>query len=85
MATFTGTGTAVNEAGISTPFSFTINTAEPVVINSVTVTPQMAAPGTLRTITVVATDPQGQTVTLNASLPGYTVTKTGPSTFTVVV
>ena len=73
MGTITITGT-VSDAQGSAPFSVTVST-DTVSITSATVTPAIAAPGTTRTLTVVATSSAG--LTLSA-----TVNPVGGITFT---
>ena len=65
MTTLNITGNATNQAGLVTPFSGTITIVDlvPPVIDGVTVNPQSAPAGTLRTITINAHDPQGQPLT----------------------
>ena len=57
MANLTVTGTVTDSAGLSTPFTGNITTLSGPVINGVVITPQSAPAGTLRTITINATDP----------------------------
>lgn len=89
MTTYQITGTATNAAGLSMPFSGTINTSPavlPPVVNSVSVVPQTAPAGTLRTITINASDPQGQPLTYTCLVSGSPATPTAQANiFTVVL
>lgn len=79
MATFTFTGTAKDEQGASTPFNGTFTTTpvnQPPVISSVTVNPMDGAPGSSRTVTVVASDPEGGPLTYSITVNGVTQTNT---------
>lgn len=87
MSTVTVSGTVVDAAGLSHPFAGTITIEGPPVISSVTIVPASAPAGTLRTITIVATDPQGGALTYTCTVPGYSVTQnpTSKNIFTVTV
>lgn len=85
MATFNVTGTATNVAtGQSATLTGSfVTTAAPPVISSITVVPQSAAAGTLRTITINATDPQGGVLTYTCLVNGAPATATAqPNVFT---
>jgi hypothetical protein len=86
--TFNVTGTATNTTtGQSSPFSGSFTDSAPPVINSVTITPQAAAPGTLRTITISATDPNTPASPLSYTclVNGTAATATSqPNVFTFV-
>ena len=88
MATVTFSGTAVDDAGLSTPFSGTFTTTVPnqgPIINSVTAVPQSAPVGTSRTVTVSATDPEGGPLTYNLTVGGVAQPSNTTGVFTVVV
>ena len=70
MQNITLTGTATNELGAVSPYTGTIQIVEPPVIIGVTVVPQVAPAGTLRTITIVANDPQGLTLSYTCMVGG---------------
>jgi len=70
MSSLAITGTATNESGLSVPFTGIINTIDAPVVASVSVSPDPAIAGTLRTITVAATDPQGQALTYTCKVNG---------------
>jgi len=78
MATFNVTGTVTDADGLSTPFTGSFTTASPPVVNSVTISPQSAPAGTLRTITISATDPNtpGGPLTYTCSVNGTPATAT---------
>lgn len=85
MSTLAITGTAVDTSGASTPFTGSITVIDPPAINSVVVSPASAVAGTLRTITINATDPQGQTLSYTCKVNGINATPTGqPNVFTYV-
>lgn len=85
MATLNITGTATNASGVATPFTGTITVVEAPVISGITVNPQSAPAGTLRTITVIASDPQGQALTYTCMVNGVNANSTSqPNVFTVV-
>ena len=76
MATFNVTGTVTNSDGVSTPFTGAFTTTEAPVINSVSVSPNSAPPGTQRTITINATDPQGEALSYTCQVNGVNATPT---------
>jgi hypothetical protein len=79
------TGTATNQAGVATSFTGTISVVDAPVVNSVVVNPQSAPAGTMRTITINATDPQGQPLTFTCKVNGTNATATAqPNVFTFV-
>jgi hypothetical protein len=83
MSTMTVAGTITNSGGAIANFTGTINIVDPPVIDSVSVSPDPAAPGTLRTITVVAHDPQDQQLTYSCQVNGVDATPTEtPHVFT---
>jgi len=85
MSTLNVTGVVTNESGASSPFSGAITVIDPPVVNSVVVNPQSAPAGTLRTITVNATDPQEQALTYACKVNGVDATPTAqPNVFTFV-
>lgn len=90
MATLTVTGTVTDTAGLSTPFNGTITTNPvllPPIIDSVTVAPDPASVGTLRTITILAHDPNSPALGLvyTCLVNGVPATPTAqPNVFTVV-
>ncbi len=78
-------GTVTNASGISASFSGNITIVDPPVVVSVTVVPQSAPAGTLRTITIAATDPQGQALVYSCKVNGVDATATAqPNVFTIV-
>lgn len=84
MTTYNITGTVTNTSGgvANITGSFT-TVASPPVINSVVVNPASAPAGTLRTITISATDPQGQALTYTCLVNGVAATTTtSPNVFT---
>ena len=73
--------------GWFTPFTGTITIVDslPPVIDSVTVNPQSAPAGTLRTITISAHDPQGQPLTYTCKVGSVDAQPTAqPNVFTFV-
>jgi len=85
MATYNVTGTVSNGA-VAVPFTGTITAVAPPVVNSVVVVPDPAAAGTLRTITINASDPQSLPLTYTLQVAGATATVTAqPNVFTVTV
>ena len=79
-------GTVTNAGGASAPFAGTIEIVEVPVIDGILVVPSMAPAGTLRTITVLAHDPGGLTLTYACNVNGVPATPTGqPGVFTAVV
>lgn len=74
MSSLAVTGTVTNESGLSSPFTGIITVVDAPVIASLDVSPASAAPGTLRTITVNATDPQGQALTYTCKVNGVDAT-----------
>jgi len=83
MSSLAVTGTVTNEAGLSVPFTGIINTLDAPVVSSVSVSPDPAVAGTLRTITIAATDPQGQALTYTCKVNGVDATPTAtPNVFT---
>jgi hypothetical protein len=74
MSSLAVTGTVVNESGLSVPFTGIINTIDAPVVNSVSVSPDPAVAGTLRTITIAATDPQGQALLYTCKVNGVDAT-----------
>lgn len=84
---YTITGTITDSSGLSTPFTAKATiAASPPVIVSASVTPQSAPAGTTRTLTIVATDPQGGAITYNPVAAGITFTPTTtPGVFTFVL
>lgn len=88
MTTYTFTGTATDSTGLSTSFNGNFTTTpvnQPPVISSVTVSPADAPPGTPRTITVVASDPESQTLTYTLTVNGVAQPSNTTGVFTVVV
>lgn len=88
MSTVTITGTVVDSAGASAPFSGTITIAAAPVISSVSVVPVSAPSGTLRTITINATDPNVPPLSLTYTclVGGVAATATSsPNVFTAIV
>ena len=82
MAVLQVTGTVVDADGQSTPFTGTITTTSTSpTVTSVTVVPQSAPAGTLRTITVVATG--DAPLTYNLTAPAVATNTTGVFTVTV--
>jgi hypothetical protein len=85
MATLNITGTVTNASGVATPFTGTITTVEAPVVSSVVVNPASAPAGTMRTITINASDPQGQALTYTCKVNGTNATATAqPNVFTFV-
>lgn len=89
MSTLTVTGEVKNESNLVATFTATINVIDapkPPVVKSVTVAPDPAPAGTLRTITIVASDPQGQALTYTCKVGTQNATpvagKPGVFTFT---
>jgi hypothetical protein len=84
MSSLAVTGTTTNEAGLVAQFTGIINVIDPPVVNSVSVSPDPAVAGTLRTITIVATDPQGQNLTYTCKVNGVDATPVAgsPGVFT---
>jgi hypothetical protein len=88
MSILTITGTVKNEAGLETAFTGTINVVDPVVrppvVSSVVVTPASAPVGTLRRITITASDPQGQVLTYTCKVGTQNATPVAgqPNVFT---
>jgi hypothetical protein len=83
MANLTVTGTVTDAAGLSTPFTGNITTLSGPVISSVVIAPQSAPSGTLRTITINATDPQNSAMTYTCLVAGVAATSTAqPNVFT---
>lgn len=81
MATITLQITATSTAGTSGSATVDVVLLEDPSV-SVSVAPQSAPAGTLRTATVVATDPNGLELTLSASRSdGGTITQTSSDTF----
>lgn len=82
------TGTATNTSGVASQFTGTITITDPVVqppvISKVDVTPDPAPPNTLRTITINATDPQGQALSYTCKVNGANATPVAgqPNKFT---
>jgi hypothetical protein len=78
-------GTVTNAGGASQPFTGTIEIVEAPVISGVTVVPQSAPSGTLRTITVVAHDPQDLALTYECTVNGAPAAAVAgqPGVFTV--
>jgi hypothetical protein len=74
MSSLAVTGTVTNESGLSTPFTGLINVIDPPVVGVISVSPDPAAAGILRTITVPATDPQGQNLTYTCKVNGVDAT-----------
>ena len=87
MSNKTISGVVADSQGATTPFSGTINITDSPVINSVVVSPDPAPVGTMRTITITATDPQGLALTYTCLVDGIAATPvTGqPNKFTVTV
>lgn len=88
MSTVTFTGTVTDTAGASAPFTGTITVANAPVISSVSVIPLSAPSGTLRTITINATDPNTPALPLKYTclVNGVAATATSvPNVFTAVV
>lgn len=85
MATLQVTGTVTDAGGLRTPFTGTIVTQSAPVITSVVVSPQSAPTGTLRTITINATDVDGGPLTYTCFVEGVAATATAqPNVFTFV-
>jgi len=83
MSSMAVTGTVTNESGLSVPFTGIINTIDAPVVSSVSVSPDPAVAGTLRTITIAASDPQGQNLTYTCNVNGVAATPTAtPGVFT---
>lgn len=74
MSSLAVTGTATNESGLSSPFTAIINVIDAPLISGVTISPDPAVAGTLRMITVAATDPQGQNMTYTCKVNGVDAT-----------
>lgn len=70
MSSLAVTGTVTNESGLSSPFTGIITVVDPPVVSGVTIDPASAVAGTLRTITIAATDPQGQNLTYTCKVNG---------------
>jgi hypothetical protein len=67
-----------------TPYTGTIVVLDPPVVSGVTVVPAAAPAGTLRTITVNATDPNGDPLTYTMLVNGTAATQTStPGVFTI--
>lgn len=81
------TGTVTNAGGASAPFSGTIDVVEVPVIDGVSVVPQSAPAGTLRTITVSAHDPGGLPLSYACFVNGFLATPVAgqPGMFTFIV
>lgn len=86
MATLQVTATVTDNAGLQTVFSgMLIDVQNAPVINSVVVTPAAAPAGTLRTITINASDAEGGPLTYTCFVEGQAATPTGqPNVFTFV-
>lgn len=84
MAVLHITGTVTDSAGLSTPFTGTINTLEYPVVNSVVVTPDPVVAGQEVTITINATDPNGGELTYTCLVDGVAATPVAgqPNQFT---
>lgn len=76
VATLNITGTVTDKDGNSVPFSATANqsASDLITISSVTVTPDPAVAGTMRTLTVVAVSSLGEVLTATVSATGVTFT-----------
>lgn len=91
MTTYNITGTVTNKSGlfgnITGTLTTTTATALAPVINSVVVTPSSAPTGTLRTITINATDPQGQALTYTCLVNNTAAVSTisNPNVFSIIV
>lgn len=88
MATVNITGTVVDSAGASVPFSGIITIAAAPVVSSVSVVPLTAPAGTLRTITINAIDPNVPPLPLTYTclVGGVAATATStPNVFTAIV
>lgn len=88
MATVTFIGTVTDSAGASAPFTGTINVANAPIISSVSVVPLSAPAGTLRTITINATDPNTPPLPLKYTCKVNNVAATPtavPNVFTAIV
>jgi hypothetical protein len=77
-------GTVTNAGGASQPFTGTIEIVESPVIDGLTIEPQSAPAGTLRTITINAHDPQGLPLTYECTVDGNpaTLVERQPGVFT---
>jgi len=83
MATLQVTGTVTDAQGLTAPFTGTIQTQSAPVVSSVTVSPQSAPVGTLRTITINASDAEGGPLTYACFVEGQAATPTAqPNVFT---
>jgi hypothetical protein len=69
-------GTVRNADGSTAPFSGTFTESGVPVIDSVTVVPATAPPGTPRTITIIAHDPDGIAITYECSVDGVSLSPT---------
>lgn len=88
MSTVTITGTVRDSAGATSPFSATATISQSPIISSVSVVPLSAPQGTLRTITINATDPNTPPLPLTYTclVAGVAATATSvPNVFTAVV
>jgi hypothetical protein len=74
MSSLAVTGTTTNEAGLVAQFTGIINVIDPPVVSGVSISPDPAVSGTLRTITIAATDPQGQALTYTCKVNGVDAT-----------
>lgn len=88
MSIVTITGTVKDSIGATAPFTATVNIAAAPVITGVSVVPVSAPAGTLRTITVNATDPNvpALPLTYTCLVAGVAATATSvPNVFTAKV
>lgn len=84
--TVTITGFVTDSGGASSPFNAVATVVDAPVISAVDVNPASAPAGTTRTITITASDPQGQTLAYTCLVNGVAATPTAtPGVFTAVV
>lgn len=76
MSTKQITGLVSNTDGSTAVFSGTIVVSEPPIVQSVTVLPALAGAGVPRSITIVASDPNGEALNYQCSVDGVALAPT---------